>query len=83
MDPCESVTFKILKRLPPQFIQYDNPQSFYARFYRYGEGHSSTTSRFHPFEYEDVETSLPWRVALNDDALVELVEKTLRWEYIS
>ena len=83
MNPPESVTFKILKRRVPQFMQDDNPQSFHACFTCHGDSPSSTFSRFHPREDEDVDTSLPWRVPFEDDASIELSNKVSCREYIN
>ena len=65
-NPPESVTFKILNRRVPQFIQ-SNPHSFHGHFYPLGESPSSTFPRFHPREDEDIDMSLPLRVAVKDD----------------
>ena len=65
-DPPESVSFKILNRWVPQFMQSD-PQSFHARFYHPGESPSPNSSKFHPREDEEIDMSLPWHVALEDD----------------
>ena len=64
-------------------MQNGNPHSFHARFYRPGESPSSTSSRFHHLEDEDVNTSLPWRVLLDDNALVELTSEASHQEYIN
>ena len=61
----------------------DNPQSFHAHFYHHGEGPSSTSSRFHPLEDEDVDTSLRWHVTLDDNTLVELTSEASHREYIN
>ena len=82
-DPPESVTIKILKKQVPQFMQDDNPQSFHASFYHPGESPSSTSSRFHPCEDEDVNTSLPWHIPLEHDTSIELASEVSRQEYIS
>ena len=67
VDLSESVSFKILNRRVPQFMQ-SGPHSFYAHFYCPRESPSPTSSKFHPREDKDVDTSLPWHVALEDDA---------------
>ena len=64
-------------------MQDDNPQSFHALFYRPRESLSSTSSKFHPHENEDVDTSLPWCVPLKDDASIELANVVSHREYIS
>ena len=64
-------------------MQNDNPQSFHARFYHTGESPFLNFSRFNPNEDEDVDTSLPWHVPLEDDASIELAGKVSRREYIS
>ena len=65
-NPPESVTFKILNRRVPQFMQ-SNHHSFHARFYHPGESPSPNSSKFHPREDEEIDMSLPWHVALEDD----------------
>ena len=66
----------------PQFIQI-NPHSFHGHFSRPGESPSSKFPRFHPCKHEDIDTSLQWRVALEDDIQVEYVGEASRREYIN
>ena len=82
-DSPEFITFKILKRQPPRFLQDNNPQSFHACLYRHGKGPSSTSSRFHHLEDDDIDTSLPWCLQLDDSALVKLVVEVSCQEYIN
>ena len=77
-NPPKFVTFKILNKQFPRFMQRD-PQSFHARFY----GPFEVSSRFHPREDEDVDTSLPWHMPLEDDASIESNGEASRQEYIS
>ena len=69
-DPLDSITFEILNRQTPQFKQNDS-QSFHTRFYGPGEGPSKISPRFHPHEDEDIDTTLPWRMPVEDDAQIE------------
>ena len=64
-------------------MQEDNPHSFHARIYRQWVSSLSTSSRFHPREDEDVDTSFPWHVHLEDDASIELANEVSHREYIS
>ena len=82
VNPPKSITFKTLNRRVPQFMQ-SNPHSFHACFYRPGESPLPTSSRFHPREDEDVETSLPWCVPLEDDTQIETTAEASRREYIN
>ena len=56
-NPPESITFKMLNKRVLRFMQ-SNSQSFHARFYGLGEGHSEASSRFHPRQDEDVDICL-------------------------
>ena len=69
-DPLESITFKMLNKRVPRFMQ-SNSQSFHARFYGPGKVPSKTSSRFHPRENEDVDICLPWRMSLDDIVSME------------
>ena len=50
-------------------------QSFHACFYGPGHGPSEVSSLFHPCEDEDVDTSLPWCVPLEDDAQIKSADE--------
>ena len=80
-DPLESITFRILNRRTPKFMQSDSG-SFHARFYGPGEKPSKISPRFHPREEEDIDTTLPWRVALDDAIQAESAGEASRREYI-
>ena len=57
--------------------------SFHAHFYGLGEKPSEISPRFYPCEDEDIDTTLPWRVALDDDIQVESAGEASRREYIN
>ena len=81
-NPLEPVTFKILNRQFPQFMQRD-PQSLHACFYGPGEGRSKVSSWFHRCEDEDVDTSFPWHVPLEDNASIKSAGEASCQEHIN
>ena len=60
-----------------------DPQLFHACFYGPEEGNSEVSSQFHPHKDEDVDTSFPWRMPLEDDASIKSAGEASCQEYIS
>ena len=71
-DPPEYVTFTLLKRQPPQFLQENKCGSFHAHFYCHVKNPSAISSWFHPLEDDDVGISLPWCLWLDEDTSFKL-----------
>ena len=60
-----------------------NSQSFHACFDGPREGPLEISPRFHPCEDEDIDTTLPWCISLEDDAQIESVGEASCHEYIN